>query len=61
MTQMSEAQNAYAMAGYGPADMNVAGIYGLLAALELIAGHGIDAIATRLLGRIPAEAISAGG
>ncbi|MEA3211214.1 MAG: cysteine desulfurase / selenocysteine lyase [Chthoniobacter sp.] len=34
---------------YEPGVLNVAGIYGLRAALELIAGHGIDAVAARLL------------
>lgn len=34
---------------YEPGVLNTAGIYGMMAALELIAGHGIDAIAARLL------------
>jgi selenocysteine lyase/cysteine desulfurase len=34
---------------YEPGVLNVAGIYGMMAALELIASHGIAAIAARLL------------
>jgi selenocysteine lyase/cysteine desulfurase len=34
---------------YEPGVLNVAGIYGMMAGLELIASHGIDAIAARLL------------
>ena len=34
---------------YEPGVLNVAGVYGLMAALELLASHGLDAIAARLL------------